>query len=251
MADLFSYADTDGRPALIYVAVNRLNGYRYIGMTREPLRRRISNHVGQARYSKRTKSRFLSALLEFGRENFDFYVLETCASVAVAKQREVDFIERMNPEYNVTKGGNGKWREPREFSLASREALTKLNERNRKSPPMLGRLHSQEAIAKMRSKPKTKYWLGKNRDAETRKKISDARRKNGPSVLQVRHTETLRSPVICVLDGLAFPSLTAAALHYGCAVNTVLRNCARHSKSNGKNVGRFVYADAWWNEEVV
>ena len=249
---LFTYADSDGRPTVIYMATNKVNGHRYIGMTREPLHRRIGTHFAQARYrEKRKLSKFHAALLEFGKEAFDFYVLETCADAAIARQREVALIEQLNPEYNVNKGGNGKWRNGREMSPAAKAALRNLNERNRKKPPMLGKTHSQETIAKLRSKTPTRYWQGKQRSLDTRHKISVTKKAKGFSIKQKHHNETLRTPVLCVPDGKAFATIGDAAVHYACAKNTVLRNCAKHAKSSGAIVGRFVYAAVWWQEDAV
>ena len=91
--------------ALIYKVTNKQNGKFYIGRTCGTLTRRINQHIWYARH-KTADMPFVNALRKYGREGFDWEVLEEC-SREEAGDREVFYISQMNPLYNVTAGGDG------------------------------------------------------------------------------------------------------------------------------------------------
>ena len=92
--------------AYIYKATNKTNGKFYIGQTTyDKLSKRIACHF---HYAKTFDSNipFSNALRKYGRKGFDWEILEECNKEERGK-REIYWIDKLKPEYNVTLGGDG------------------------------------------------------------------------------------------------------------------------------------------------
>lgn len=59
---------------IIYRALNRLTGEKYIGKTIKPLWKRRSDHKYEA-FTRKRNSKFYVALREYGWENFEWEIL--------------------------------------------------------------------------------------------------------------------------------------------------------------------------------
>lgn len=94
--------------AIVYQATNTVNGNRYIGVTCNTLAWRRRKHENAAAAGK-TAGRvvFLDAIRKHGKTAFQWEVLAEYDNYDDALQGEVGFIERLRPEYNITKGGQG------------------------------------------------------------------------------------------------------------------------------------------------
>jgi len=92
--------------AYIYQAINKINGKFYIGQTTyKKLRQREATHWWYAK-NKDTNIPFSNALRKYGRENFDWIILEEC-DVKDRGEREIYWIKKLKPQYNATLGGDG------------------------------------------------------------------------------------------------------------------------------------------------
>jgi len=92
--------------AFIYRATNIHNGKIYIGRTSKPkLRMRIDSHMWYAKNSN-CNIPFANALKKYGKEGFRWEILEEC-SRQDAGNREIYWIDKLNPQYNATLGGDG------------------------------------------------------------------------------------------------------------------------------------------------
>lgn len=92
--------------AFIYKATNKINGKMYIGRTSyDKLYKRINTHVWYSRH-KNSNIPFSNALKKYGKENFEWEILEECKKEDMGI-REIHWIDQLNPEYNVTLGGDG------------------------------------------------------------------------------------------------------------------------------------------------
>jgi len=92
--------------AFIYQAVNKENGKSYIGQTTyKKLRSRISTHIHYALHGGNNLP-FCNAIRKYGRDAFDWIILEEC-SKEDRGVREIYWIDKIKPEYNVTLGGDG------------------------------------------------------------------------------------------------------------------------------------------------
>jgi len=92
--------------AYIYRATNKINGKFYIGQTTyDKLYKRISSHIWYAK-NYNTNIPFANALRKYGKENFDWDILEEC-NISEKGEREIYWIDLLKPHYNATLGGDG------------------------------------------------------------------------------------------------------------------------------------------------
>jgi group I intron endonuclease len=92
--------------AYIYQVTNKVNGKKYIGRTTyKRLRQRESTHWWYAN-NRRYNHPFPNALIKYGRDSFDWTVLEECSKEDQGI-REIYWIDKIKPEYNATLGGDG------------------------------------------------------------------------------------------------------------------------------------------------
>jgi len=91
---------------LIYIAVNRVNQKAYVGQTTTSFRRRIREHIKGG-----DRQVFDRAIKKYGRDSFDFGVLQRCSSRAELNEAEREWIKRIGSVspagYNIAHGGGG------------------------------------------------------------------------------------------------------------------------------------------------
>jgi group I intron endonuclease len=87
----------------IYMIKNNLTGHCYVGQSVD-IRKRWIDHKTP---SKRNRGMVLGrALSKYGAENFSFVVLEEC-SESDLNEREMHYIAKLRPAYNMNEGGLG------------------------------------------------------------------------------------------------------------------------------------------------
>lgn len=176
---------------VLYQAVNKLNGKRYVGITRQGLSTRAYKHLYLARHGK--GRRLGAAIRKYGESNIKFSVLVVCFDYKYALDLEMAYIAARRPEYNVTDGGEGV----HGLEMSS-EARAKISSRLKGNTSWVGRKHKPETIEKLRKRMigtigywrgkkrpdiaeqsrkrmlanPISYWLGKKRSDETKAKIS-------------------------------------------------------------------------------
>ncbi len=98
---------------LVYLAVNKVNGKKYIGYTTKSLHERIKNHVIKA-YSKNGKHYnyfFQRAIRKHSIDSFEWSVIQNCSSKDECCEIESKYIleyDSIYPNgYNLTLGGDG------------------------------------------------------------------------------------------------------------------------------------------------
>lgn len=95
--------------ACIYRITNLIDEKTYIGKTTKTIEHRWKVHVAD---SKRHKSKLYNAMNKHGHENFIIEVFEEChpnISREKLNEREKYWIDVLEPDYNMTKGGDGGW----------------------------------------------------------------------------------------------------------------------------------------------
>lgn len=94
----------------IYKITNRLNNKSYVGKTTKPsINDRWISHLYDA---KRYKTKLYNAINKYGPENFIIEVVEVVPDdcpIVLLNEREIYWIKELQPEYNMTKGGDGGW----------------------------------------------------------------------------------------------------------------------------------------------
>lgn len=112
-------------------------------------------YIGQHKYSKTSNDAYMGsgtilkrAFQKYGKENFYKEILcDEITNPKLADELEIAYIFEFQPEYNIMKGGQGK-------RVFADESKKKMSEAKLKHP--------------------TNFWLGKERDEETKNKISKA-----------------------------------------------------------------------------
>jgi len=86
----------------IYKVTNLINQKFYIGMSKNIFKRwKVHKNL-----KRKLKTYFDFALLKYGTENFKFEIIEECESENI-NEKEIYWIAKLKPEYNLTKGGTG------------------------------------------------------------------------------------------------------------------------------------------------
>lgn len=144
--------------AIIYRLTNTVNQKTYIGLTIKTLDARWRTHRNSA--SAGSSQYIHKAIRKYGADFFLREVLEE-TTVEAMRERETEWIAKLNPEYNMTKGGDGCI-----GYKHSEETRKLLKEKRNKRPPA-----PNETRAKMSAARR-----GKPMPAGTGEKISAAQR---------------------------------------------------------------------------
>lgn len=96
----------DNKQFVVYIATNIVNGHRYVGFTSVGLEKRRRKHIQDSKRDKRCP-KFHNALCKYGEEAFNWKIVATFDTANKAIAEEIRLIAELNPEYNVTTGGEG------------------------------------------------------------------------------------------------------------------------------------------------
>jgi group I intron endonuclease len=123
---------------IIYQITNNITNDFYIGKTIKSIKQRFSNHKAA---SKRGSTTHLHrALLKYGPNNFTVTILENnILSEEFLNEREVYWIKKLLPQYNMTDGGEGGLVGYKHSNITK----TKISKSH------IGKYHSEEAKLKM------------------------------------------------------------------------------------------------------
>ncbi len=184
--------------AVVYQAINLINGKRYIGISSRGLRQRRSEHISVARCTDSKTVPFHRALRKYGSDMFRFSVVATCDNFDDARRMEVRLIKEWAPYYNATEGGSGN----------------------------LGLRHTPESRAKISAAARGRKgtFTGRKHSEETRRLISEKNRGHVmppqtrlavKAAFRAYLTAHVMRPVRCSTDGRVFPSATEASRAFG------------------------------------
>jgi group I intron endonuclease len=93
---------------IVYCIECKINGLKYVGVTRQQLEQRILQHKQSSKDIKKQNRKLYSCINENGWETFDFYVLET-VNLNKLQERERYWISKfntLNEGLNSTIGGH-------------------------------------------------------------------------------------------------------------------------------------------------
>lgn len=90
----------------IYKIVNQINGKIYVGKTQKTIDERWKRHIADSKY---TNTKLYNSMRKYGIDNFRVIVVEDVGEVTREdlNLREQYWIEAIQPEYNMTVGGDG------------------------------------------------------------------------------------------------------------------------------------------------
>ena len=192
----------------VYMLTCRVTGESYIGITcqRPELRWRGGKAYG---------GKIGQAIQKYGWDNFDTKILENAINPSDAANRERFYIALYDTYLhglNSSEGGE-VFSEVDIRQRAFRQKGRKLNADTKKkiSTANKGRVFSESHIANLRASHQgnTGYWAGKKRDAETIRKIQQARSK------QLR----------CIETGVIYDNLTHASIETGLSKSCINKSC--------------------------
>lgn len=164
----------------IYIIENLINKKKYVGITKFNIEKRFSQHIYSS-VNRNSNYRIHSAIRKYGKDNFKCYLIDICEKKD-ALNREQFYIKLFNTfksGYNMNEGGYGLLHLSEESKLKlSRNNYWRGKRRNGNKNPMFGKCHSEETKKKIsETRKKLKYnngWLGKKHSEETKQKISKA-----------------------------------------------------------------------------
>lgn len=140
----------------IYVIENNINGKLYIGQTVNPMKR-WSKHCSEKSHCHA----IYSAIQKYGKENFDFVLLQNCSSLQELNDREkfwIPYLNSLSPNgYNLIEGGGSSGRcsletrkrisvskKGRKWSLKERQSRAKSNYCSNKTHCPKGHIYNLE-----------------------------------------------------------------------------------------------------------
>ena len=205
------HLDKDKQKWCVYMHINKINGKRYVGITKQKLRRRFQNGYG---YKK--QSYFWRAIQKYGWDNFEHIIVLQNETFEYACKVEKCLIKHYktrdkNYGYNMTDGGDGMngWVPSEEWRRKQSEIHTgkSLSEETKEKIRIAntGRIVSEETKRKI-SENHADFsgvnhpMYGKRLSEETRRKMSETRKGKRTGVdnplygipLSEEHKEKLR-----------------------------------------------------------
>lgn len=218
--------------AIVYMATNLVNGKRYIGVTKGTLANRRYFHFSDARRGR--KKIFSRAIRKHGAEAFQWRVMHDYLFPEDAVAAEVRFISSLKPEYNMTAGGDGTQGlvMSEESRAKMRAAYTparraKARETILKSLTPERRARSAETLRKkLTGVPNHGTALrNKSKEHAERARIQGIAQKDAFVARCKGIPKGNERVVVCLTDGMEFPSASAAARHYGASKSQLIELC--------------------------
>lgn len=208
----------------IYKLTNTINGYSYVGQSRDIARRFREHRTYRSSYHFETDLQ--KDIREYGRDSFDYSVLEEC-ELDQLDDRERYWIATLKPEYNKCEGGSGCWGHT--VSEETRKVLSQKGKawwaslpeemkgriiRNLTGQP-IGHPVSAETREKLRQAN-----LGKKRSAETIEKQKQTmleKKRNGYKQTNSGH----KKKVYCVETNVVYNSVRETAEAMGLKASAI------------------------------
>ena len=91
----------------IYKITNTTNGDFYVGKTTQSMTKRLADHNYNTKYEKSKDTHLCRAMRKYGTDAFIIEALESNIPEENLNEREIYWIEELNPHYNMTPGGDG------------------------------------------------------------------------------------------------------------------------------------------------
>jgi group I intron endonuclease len=153
---------------VIYCAINKTNGKSYVGLdTYWPNRK--SNHKTVALKTNKGYV-FHEAIRKYGWDNFEWSILQEVHDEENIFEIEKEWIKKLNPNYNLTEGGEGRYGE---HSMKTKKKISdKLigNKNALNNTNSLGYKHTEEMKKKISEYSKKhraeKFWSTKKKNGE-------------------------------------------------------------------------------------
>lgn len=228
----------------IYIVTNTVTGEQYVGQTRQKAARRWKTHVNTTNSKVTHKYKLSKAIIEYGRNAFEFKEVFSAFDSAALNLAEINFIAELSPAYNIAKGGAGHrgvtpspevckarserlkrqwanpdWRAKTEKSIRQASKTPEATERGKKVAAIGITARWADHVKKQRPPPKVKMCKQKRDPAIGRRLAAQAKWK----------------PVYCPELQCSFLSQKAAAEFLGVLKTSV----ANAIKQKGRVAGKY------------
>ena len=90
----------------IYQITNNITHDCYLGKTVIGIGQRFSSHKYNAKKNK-SQAHLYRAMRKYGIENFNVVEIDRASNIQELNEKEILWIKKINPRYNMTKGGDG------------------------------------------------------------------------------------------------------------------------------------------------
>lgn len=210
----------------VYVHINKLNNKKYVGITKQDVKRRWQSGYGY--FTQNKTNYFWNAIKKYGWQGFKHIILEDNLTYEEANNKERYYISLYNSNnpkygYNLTLGGEG-------FLGQKRSDETKLKISN---------------SVKEYFKNNHSYWYGKKISQEAIKKQKETKRLHPyhhTEEWKIKHSIQLKGsnnasskPVKCINTGMIFSNAREAAEYYKTDNSRIHKCCKGIEKSSGKH----------------
>ena len=222
----------------IYMLTCRVNGKRYIGKSNN-IKRRLNEH----RLGKSYSPVICKAIAKYGWDAFDKTVLEFCP-VEELDDKEIHYIAKLKPEYNLSKGGKSGLRGYK-HSKSFGEKISKTLIRNPHGAKKVINVETGEIFNSIKNAAAS---VGKSIWRALYGRIKTAGGYHWKFLSEYDEHEILcdekpyRKTVICIETGEIFSSARAAAKSVG--VSFSLISIALHGKCKTAGGFRWKFANA-------
>ena len=216
---------------IIYKTTNLINGKSYVGQqsTNDEM------YLGSGKILKR-------AIVKYGVENFKKEIIEECSTREELNKREVYWIKKLNPEYNLHEGGYGGYNE---FAVSankkkkgknweeiySTEGLEKM-QKVRNNLPNVGEKHQFQNLSKHRRLEIAilggKATFGNKRSEESKLRTSIAMKNSK------KHKEAMNDPKVRKVLSEKAKIITTEHWKNPEYVNNVMKGRKKYYKENPK-----------------
>jgi len=225
----------------IYKITNLTNNKVYIGQTTRELSKRIGEYKKSLLYNNINSNQHLyNSFKKYEFYNFKFEVIDTAKDINELNEKEINYIQQYKSNqkefgYNIELGGRNAIPNTETLERMSRSHIgikqtnVWIDRRIAKSgtdeAKKYGKIKTEEEREYL-SANSPKYWLGKNRDDDTKKKISKTKKLLGLSDKQktvlckkVYKINTITNNII------EYDSTQIASIHENVNQSTISRWC--------------------------
>lgn len=193
--------------AIVYRILNLVTDEFYVGVTTQPLAKRLGQHFASI---SRSSGPLHSAIAKFGQMAFVIEPLVECETIEIGMAKERRLISALSPAYNVAPGGKGE----REVvclddgcTFASASAAAAFYKTAKSAVIEVCLRNPRRAQAGGRVFRYVGDIFDANAELATAKKRTMERAGKG--------APKLMKPVVCLDDGKVYPSAIEASAAYG------------------------------------
>lgn len=247
------YLNENKKPifGFIYKITNCVNNKIYIGQTTRNLSRRISEYKKSINQSySHNNPHLINSFIKYRFENFKFDIIDTALTIDELNEKEIFYIKKYNSTnkdvgYNLELGGkNSIVTDDTKIKMSNshrgvKQTTNWINNRIAKAGTEEAKKYGRAKTKKEKkylSENSPKYWKYKKRSENTKKKISETKKKNGLSDIQkdklckkVVAYNPLNNDIITIYESTFDASKKIGNL----SQSTISRRCSGKSKNRG------------------